>query len=184
LAQSLSPTEAVEALDDAPADDVDFSRQTPETSRATLGIPSEIRTDTSRIGEVRPGECLTHKRVGEEVSIAATVGSKQADSAVQEPVSRSEDEVVDAKTPSDKSSEEAGDDEVEAPPNSDLPGSDVEWSRRVLVLTTVAQVRAALQHAREVGHEDVVILGRCEKCGRVGRVVHFDGELRSRARDP
>ncbi len=87
--------------------------------------------------------------------------SSPTDSAAKAPESRGEEEVVDAQTPPD-------------------------GSRRtsISVLTTVAQVRAALQQASESGIDDIVLWARCSRCGRVGRVVHFDGVLRARARAP
>jgi hypothetical protein len=104
---------------------------------------------------------------------------------VQTPVSHSEEELVDAKAP-DRSPGEAEVEEADAPTVGVVRCGDVERSRMALgsVLTTVAQVRAALQDACETGIDDVVVLGRCSRCGRVGRVVHFDGSLRARARAP
>lgn len=53
----------------------------------------------------------------------------------------------------------------------------------VVVVTTVAQARAAVLQAHRSGPGGLVVLGRCAVCGRVGRVVHFDGELRARPRE-
>ena len=129
---------------------------------------------------------MTHKTVGEAAGRRATVGEAQVASAVQTPVSRSEEELVDAKSPPGRSPEEAEEAEVEAPATGDARCSDVDRSRMALgsVLTTVAQVRVALEDACETGLDDVVVWGRCSRCGRVGRVVHFDGSLRARARAP
>ncbi|MBU0479408.1 hypothetical protein KKC91_12730 [bacterium] len=114
------------------------------------------------------------------------VGPARAALVVQAPVSRNEEDVVDAKSPSSRSPQEAGDEEVAASATGGALHGDVDTSRMALgcVLTTVAQVRAALRDARKAGLEGVVLWGRCSRCGRVGRVVHFDGELRARARAP
>jgi hypothetical protein len=108
--------------------------------------PDDAATDVGK-DPVHSSECLTQKTVGEAAGQGATVGAARAVSAVQEPVSRGEAELVDAK----------------------------------LLLATVAQAQAVLQDARRGGLDDVVLWGRCARCGRVGRVVHFDGELRARA---
>lgn len=74
--------------------------------------------------------------------------------------------------------------ESPAQPWSKPEGIGPVWGAPVVVLTTVAQVRAALRRAREVGWEAVVLWARCAGCGRVGRVLHFEGVVRARARDP
>ena len=64
--------------------------------------------------------------------------------------------------------------------------SDVETLEAAalsVVVTTVAQALAAVLQAQQSGHGDLVVLGRCSVCGRVGRVVHFDGALRARPRE-
>jgi hypothetical protein len=129
---------------------------------------------------------LTQKRVGEAVVQRATVETAQAVSAAQEPASRGAEEAVDAKTASCRGKGEAGGKEREAATAGSVPPGDVETSRPASgpVLTTVAQVRAALFYARKVGREEVVVWARCSRCGWVGRVVHFDGVLRARAREP
>jgi hypothetical protein len=159
--QGPAPSEVVQEPDEAPADEDEHAQFAPGPSPAEPGVLPEIPCDSDRFDGIHPSDCLTHKRVGEGASRQATMESSRADSAAQAPESRSEEEVVDAQKP---------------------PG----WSRRasISVLTTVAQVRAALQDARESGIDDVVVWGRCARCGRVGRVVHFDGELRACARAP
>lgn len=145
-----------------------------------------MQSDSVCFGPAHPRGCLTHKRVGEVAPRRATVGTARAASAMQTPMSRSGEELVDAKAPPGKSPEAARDEAVEAPKTGAVRCGDVERSRMapMSVLTTVAQVRAALRAARETGLDDVVVCGRCSRCGREGRVVHFDGELRARARAP
>jgi hypothetical protein len=129
---------------------------------------------------------LTHKTVGEAAGRRATVVAACAVSAVRSPEGRGEEELVDAKSPPWQGAVEAEDAEVDTPARVGVRSGDVEGSRLSPwpVLTTVAAVRAALADARDSGLDDVVVLGRCARCGRAGRVVHFDGELRARARAP
>lgn len=147
--------------EEAPADEDEPAQFTSDSSPADSGGLPEIPCDSDQFDGAHPSDCLTHKRVGEGESRQATMESSPADSAAQAPGSRSDEEVVDAQKPSDK-------------------------SRRAFmsVLTTVAQVQAALLDPRQSGSDDVVVWGRCSRCGRVGRVVLFDGELRARARAP
>jgi len=179
-------TDVVDRPDEAIVEGGDCDRVASCSSSATSGVSAEIRCDSVGFGRVDSSECLTHKRVGEAASLRATVGPARAASTVHVPVSRDEQEVVDAKRPPDKLPGEAGDDKAEATTPDGVRCGDVAWSRTgpVSVLTTVAQVRAALRDARETGVDDIVVWGRCSRGGRVGRVVHFDGELRARARAP
>ena len=179
--QGLAPPEVVPSRDEAPADGGERARLAPGSSPARAGAPSEKERDSNRFGQVHPSECLTHKTVREGTSRQATVRPARAATPVQAPVRRKEQEVVDAKTQLGRSPGEDGDEEADAP----APGvhcGDVERSRVALgpVLRTAAQVRAALEHAHDVGNEAVVLWGRCSRCGRMGRVVHFDGVLRGR----
>jgi len=152
---------AVQEPEEAPADESEYAHFAPGPSPAELGVSPEMPCDSDKFDAVRLGCCLTQKRVGEGASRQVTMESLRASPAVHTPGSHSEEEVVDAKAP---------------------PGRSRRAS--MSVLTTVAQVRAALQNARESGFDDVVVWGRCARCGRVGRVVHFDGVLRTRARAP
>ena len=138
-------------------------------------------------GGGHPGECLTHRRGGEVESVSAMLESAQAISSAPMAASRRVEETVDEKTPSCPNSGcETGDSEPERAATGDLAPCDAKRIQpaSVAVLTTVAQVRAALQHARKEGHKDAVVWGRCARCGRVGQVVCFDGVLRGRARAP
>ena len=144
--------------------------------------PDEAATDEGK-DPVHSRECLTQKTVGEAAGRPAIVGPATAASAVQAPVSRGEEELVDGKAPSSRSPGDVGDEEAEAPENGGRSFCDVGRSRMAprVVLTTVAQVRAALREADEAGIDDVVLWGRCSRCGRAGRIVHFEGLLRARA---
>lgn len=149
--------------------------------------PDELPADAAAGERAAPGaRCLTQKRVGEAEFRRVMVGAAQMVSAAQEPVSRGVEEAVDAKTARCGETQEAGLEEPDVAAAGCVPSGDVEASRTASgpVLTTVAQVRAALFSAREVGREDVVVRARCSRCDRVGRVVHFDGVLRARAREP
>lgn len=117
---------------------------------------------------------LTHSRDCESGPAWATVETTQAASAFAVGADRCVAENDDAQMsacrgPLAPSEEEPN---VSAASNVGAPGS---------VLTTVAQVRAALAQAHAVGAVGVVVWGRCARCGRVGRVVHFDGVLRAHA---
>jgi hypothetical protein len=137
-------------------------------------------------GDGHPHECLTQKRGCEARLPWAMVESAQAVSSAKVAPSCRVEEVGDAKTLSLQDTLESRDKEPERPGIQGVAASDADTSRPVSgpVCTTVAQVRAALAHAGRVGHQGVVVWGRCARCGRVGRVVHFDGVLRARARAP
>jgi hypothetical protein len=111
----------------------------------------------------------------------------QAISPPQVAASRCDEEAVDARSPSctDPTGEKV-DEEPEPPATEGVAPGEVDPRHRASepVLTTVEQVRAALEQASIVGHHDVVVWGRCARCGRVGRVVHFDGTFRARAQAP
>lgn len=166
----------------AHADGRSESKPRPETP----AMSSENQDVSGEGGGGHPRECLTHKRGCEAGLSWATLEPAQAVSSAQEAASRRAEEAVDAKTPSCRGIRESRDKEPEPPATDGVAPCDAETSRPALgpVLTTAAQVRAALEHAFKVGHQDGVVWGRCARCGRVGRVVHFDGALRARARAP
>ena len=153
---------------------------------ATPAISSENQDVSGEGDGGHPRECLTHKRGCEAGLSWATLEPAQAVSSAQEAASRRAEEAVDEKMPSCSSSRGSRDEEPEPPPTDSVAPCDAETIRPASgpVLTTAAQVRAALEHAFKVGHQDGVVWGRCARCGRVGQVVHFDGALRARARAP
>jgi len=158
------------------------SRTGPETPAMSLenqDVPGEG-------GCSHPGECLTHRRGCEAGLPWATMESAQAVSSAQVATGRRVEEAVDAKTPTCRSSRESRDEEPEPSAVGCVAPCDAAGPSPASgpVLTTAAQVRAALEHAFKVGHQDIVVWGRCARCGRVGRVVHFDGALRAHARAP
>lgn len=129
--------------------------------------------------------CLTQKRGGEAEGGRVTVGATQTSWAAA--VLRSSvEETIDAKTACDPGPRATGDDERETAVAGRVAAGDVETSSTASgpVFATVAQVRGALLAAAKKGHDNVVVWGRCARCGRVGQVVHFDGALRARAREP
>lgn len=183
-ARALAAGSKLEEAEEVPADDVESEQSGIEAVGTTSSSVSfEIQSDSVGYSPARSGDCLTHKTVGEAGGQRATVESSRAAPAWESPVSRSEEELVDAKSPPDRSHENA---EIEAPATDFVRHCDAERRRLALgaVLTTAAAVRAALSDAREHGPDEVVVWGRCARCGRLGRVVHFDGELRARARAP
>jgi len=106
-----------------------------------------------------------------------TVQPTRAVPATHALASRSVEEAVDAKTQALRSPSPAQAHEREAPETDGTPASVGP------VLTTVAQARAAVLDVR-TGGRVVAVRGRCAGCGRVGRLVHFDGVLRARPRAP
>ena len=107
--------------------------------------------------------------------------SAQAVPPVQLAASRCVEESDDEKAPFCSDPQKTGDEAVEPAARGGMVADADSRSAAGVVLTTVAQVRAVLEHAVKAGHEGVVVWGRCARCGQVGRVVHFDGALRARA---
>jgi hypothetical protein len=183
--QGSAAAEVVRQPGDAPADAAAEERAAPGAGQARPDSSAEVQQGRDDGRPSHPTMCLTQKRVGEAALQRVTVETAQADSAAQVPVSCGVEEVIDAKTACCRGTRQAQDNERETVEAGSVLSGDVEaGTASGPVLTTVAQVQAALLQARQVGRHDIVVWARCARCGRVGRVVHFDGELRASAREP
>lgn len=177
--KGIAGQEELRRPEEAPADTKGRSGR-----RWAYNEPSRSLGNQPLPGEGNDGHrCLTHRRSGQDGSPWTIVESAQAVTSAQVATSRGVVEAVDAKTSSCQGSKDHQDSE---PAKEGIPHGAACTNRLASgsVLTTVAQVRAALEHACQVGHEGVVVWGRCARCGREGVVVHFDGTLRARARAP
>lgn len=135
----------------------------------------------------RRGACLTQKNVGAAALGWETVPPSRGVLAVRVSEDSNEKEVIDVNESSSKSLREAENETFPASAPGDGPHGNIEKNDMALggVLTTVAQVRAALGQLSKVGlDEDTVWWGRCSRCGRLGRIVHFEGVFRARGQSP
>ncbi len=160
---------------------------------ANQQVHREVAADTVRgepleqwLGWSRAGApCLTHTSDGGAVMHSAMVESTPQVAAAQVLSSSGVEETADAKAAffGDKRASQDGTHCAAA--NGDAAaGIDTIRAASERVLTTVAQLREVLSRARDDGRADVVVWGRCSACGRLGRVVHFDGAARAQVQDP
>jgi hypothetical protein len=157
-------------------------RATAALSAAPADTVGQIDGAAGEPGHDADRTCLTHSRNCESGPAWATVEATQTASALEVGAGRCVAEIDDAQKSVCCGPLATREGELWLPairgvaappaPNNQLPGP---------VVTTVAQVRAALAHADEANAVGVDVWGRCARCGRVGRVVHFDGVLRARA---
>jgi len=169
---------------EAPFDGADGALASVRASPSLSSAPVTLRAVDDPPAGSAAAVCLTHKRVGEVALRRARVDPTSAVSAAHEPACGGVEEVFDDRSaPFVRAPPAMGDGREAAPPGLVGRGhADAECAGPVF--TTVAEVRAVLSRARQTGLRDIVVWGRCARCGRVGRVVHFDGELRARARSP
>lgn len=153
-------------------------RARPSSSSTPVAVPHDVP------GAAPASVCLTQKRVGGVALRRVRVGPASPVSAAQVLACGGVEEVVDEKPSPFGPTPQAEGDGREAAPKGGAPSGHADAWRTGPVFTTVAEVRAALARARQAGRCDVVVWGRCARCGRVGRVVHFDGVLRASARAP
>jgi hypothetical protein len=180
-AQGSPRAESMRKVATASGDEASGERRANGRDGDGSAILSETRGVDSAIGIVGSDGCLTDKRVGAARQRWAKVGPARAVSGADVPTSPGREDAIDAKALAGSGSEKPGGFGVADRKSGSAPRGCAATDGTPFgpVFATVDQVRAALRRGQGVVGEGMVVLGRCARCGKVGRVVHFDGVLRA-----